>query len=43
MLSIFVSGYEIGIGDARLFDRASEGACGEFFMEGDDTTSIVFS
>jgi len=43
MLSIFVCVYEIGIGDTRLFDRASKGTYGEFFMERNDATSIVFS
>jgi len=43
LLSVFVSVYEIGIGDASLFDCASEGAYSEFFMEGNNTTSIVFS
>jgi len=43
LLPVFVSVYEIGIGDASLFDRASEGAYSEFFMEGNNTASIVFS
>ena len=43
MLPVFVSVYEIGIGDASLFDCVSEGAYSEFFMEGNNTTSIVFS